>query len=157
MFIPDPALDVPRPAAGRLRVSDTEREAVAVRLRDAATQGLLTLGEADERQALAYAARTRDDLRPLTADLPDPQRQPAAEPSRGGPMSEDARLRSGLHGAVVALLSLFMVIIWALGPARWFWPAWPMFWLLISLVVHYRLAQRATDRGHTSFESRGWT
>jgi hypothetical protein len=157
MPIPDPALDVPRPAAGQLRVSDTERVAVAVLLRNAATQGRLTFGEADERQAIAYAARTRDGLRPLIADLPDPQRQPAAEPSRGRPVSEDARLRLGLHGVVVALLSPFMVIIWALGPARWSWPAWPMFWRPISLVVHYRRAQRATDRGHTSFEGRGWT
>jgi hypothetical protein len=38
MSIPVPALDVPRPAAEQLRVSDTERQAVAVRLRDAATQ-----------------------------------------------------------------------------------------------------------------------
>jgi Domain of unknown function (DUF1707) len=148
MSISDPALDVPGRAAGRMRVSDAEREAVAVRLRDAAAQGRLTLAEADERQGLAYAARTRDDLGPLTADLP----QPTPEPIRRGPMSEDARLRLGLHGGVVALLSLFLVIAWALGPARWFWPAWPMLWLSVSLVLHYRRAQRAADRGHASAE-----
>ena len=150
MSIPDPALDVRRPGVGRLRVSDAEREQVAVRLRDAAAQGRLTLAEADERQALAYAARTRDDLTPLTADLPHPP--PAPEPTRHRGVTNDARPWLILHGAVVVLLAVLMVIAWALGPARWFWPAWPLFWLTISLVVHHRRAERASDRRRTSTE-----
>jgi hypothetical protein len=152
MTIPDPALDLPRRAAGQLRVSDAEREDVAVRLRDAAAQGRLTLTEADERQALAYAARTCDDLSPLTADLPPPHPRTAPAPSRGGPVIEDARLWLVLHGAVVAVLTVFMVSAWALGPARWFWPAWPLFWLTVSLVVHFRRAERRPDGGHASTE-----
>ena len=127
------------PASGKLRVSDAERERVAARLRDAAAEGRLTLAEADERQAMAYAARIRDDLAPLTADLPPPP-QPAA--GRNRPLSRRTRQRLGLHAAVVLVLAAILVTGWALGAAAWFWPAWPLFWLAVSLVVHYRRAER---------------
>ena len=52
------------------RVSDAEREAVALRLREAAVEGRLTLDELSERLGTALAARTHADLEPLTADLP---------------------------------------------------------------------------------------
>jgi hypothetical protein len=52
-----------------LRASDADRERVAVRLRDAAGDGQLTLEELDERLQAAYSARTRGDLEPLVADL----------------------------------------------------------------------------------------
>jgi hypothetical protein len=129
------------PASGALRVSDAERESVAARLRDAATEGRLTLAEADERQALAYAARTRDDLHPLTADLPSPPRTVNLR----GPLSPRGRRRLGMHAALVAVLAAIMVTGWALGSAPWFWPAWPMFWLTVSLAVHYRRARRLGD------------
>jgi Domain of unknown function (DUF1707)/Cell wall-active antibiotics response 4TMS YvqF len=54
-----------------LRVSDAEREATVVRLREAGGEGRLTLEELAERVELADAARTRGDLAALTADLPD--------------------------------------------------------------------------------------
>jgi hypothetical protein len=44
---------------GSLRVSDAEREQVAGRIRDAATVGMLTLAEANQCQAAAYAAQIR--------------------------------------------------------------------------------------------------
>jgi len=53
-----------------LRVSDADREATVVRLRDAGGEGRLTLEELAERVELAEAARTRADLDALTADLP---------------------------------------------------------------------------------------
>jgi hypothetical protein len=97
-------------ASGALRVSDAERETVAARLRDAATEGRLTLAEADERQAPAYAARTRDDLHPLTADLPP---LPGTV-TRRGPLSPHARRRLGMHAGLVAVLAAIMVTGWAL-------------------------------------------
>ena len=133
-------------ASGALRVSDAEREHVAARIRDAATEGSLTLAEADERQALAYAARTRDDLHPLTADLPQPHRTT----TRQGPLSPRARRRLGMHAGLVAILAAIMVTGWALGSAPWFWPAWPLFWLTVSLVVHHRRAERVGDHGSHS-------
>lgn len=50
--------------------SDKERESVVDVLRDAYTEGRLTLEEFEDRMAAAYAARTWGDLRELTGDLP---------------------------------------------------------------------------------------
>lgn len=54
-----------------LRISDSERHAVAEILREAAGQGRLGLDELEERLEAAYAAKTYGDLVPLTDDLPD--------------------------------------------------------------------------------------
>jgi hypothetical protein len=64
--------------AAVIRASDGDREAAAARLNEAVGDGRLTLQEFSERLALAYAARTRGELTPLTADLPatDPVRGP---------------------------------------------------------------------------------
>jgi|SRR6516165_6668772 len=63
-----------------IRASDQERESVVDVLRDAYTDGRLTLDEFEERTSAAYAARTWADLRELTADLP-------AEPLLGADLS----------------------------------------------------------------------
>jgi uncharacterized protein DUF1707 len=52
------------------RASDAEREQVVMRLRDASAEGRLTLEELAGRTALAYRARSHEELVPLTADLP---------------------------------------------------------------------------------------
>jgi hypothetical protein len=52
-----------------LRASDADRERVVELLRRAATDGQLTVEELEERVPSAYAARTRKELEPLTADL----------------------------------------------------------------------------------------
>jgi DUF1707 SHOCT-like domain len=53
-----------------IRASDQERESVVDVLRDAYTDGRLTLDEFEERTSAAYAAKTWADLGELTADLP---------------------------------------------------------------------------------------
>ena len=53
-----------------IRASDSERESVVDVLRDAYTDGRLTLEEFEERTSAAYASKTWADLRELTADLP---------------------------------------------------------------------------------------
>jgi hypothetical protein len=53
-----------------IRASDKERESVVDVLRDAYTDGRLTLDEFEERTSTAYASKTWADLRELTADLP---------------------------------------------------------------------------------------
>jgi Domain of unknown function (DUF1707) len=50
--------------------SDKERDSVVDVLRDAFTEGRLTLEEFEERASAAYTARTWGDLRGLTGDLP---------------------------------------------------------------------------------------
>jgi hypothetical protein len=53
-----------------IRASDKERETVVDVLRDAYTDGRLTLDEFDERTSAAYSSRTWAELRELTGDLP---------------------------------------------------------------------------------------
>ncbi|MET0188413.1 MAG: DUF1707 domain-containing protein [Pseudonocardia sediminis] len=128
------------PGGSDLLASDTERERVADRLRAAATDGRLTLSEADERQAAVYAARTRAELIPLVSDLPAPAR-PSGRPPRPS-MTDRARRRFHVHVAIVAVLFTVLVVAWAVSSAPFFWPAWPTFWLLLSLFVHSRRAER---------------
>ncbi|MER5770250.1 DUF1707 SHOCT-like domain-containing protein [Streptomyces sp. NPDC001985] len=60
-----------------MRASDTERERIAERLRDAAAEGRLTMEEFEERLDTALRARTRGELEPLVQDLPEPAATPA--------------------------------------------------------------------------------
>src|SRR3954469_8744500 len=53
----------------RLRASDAERAATVQAVQDAMARGQLTHEEGDERMAAAFAARYRDELPALTADL----------------------------------------------------------------------------------------
>ena len=67
-----------------LRVSDTDRDKVAVALREHAVAGRLTLDEFSERIDRAYAART-EALEAVTSDLPELFGRPPAsrrEPKR---------------------------------------------------------------------------
>lgn len=54
-----------------LRASDADRDRIAARLGGAMAVGCLTSTEYAERLDAAYAARTLDELAPLTRDLPD--------------------------------------------------------------------------------------
>ncbi|MEV7597001.1 DUF1707 domain-containing protein [Kitasatospora sp. NPDC089797] len=56
-------------AAVEPRAADADREAVADRLRTAAGEGRIDLGELEERLDRAYAARTYPELDALVADL----------------------------------------------------------------------------------------
>jgi len=71
-----------------IRASDKERDSVVDVLRDAYTDGRITLEEFEERTSAAYASKTWTDLRVLTSDLPVepvlgadlPQRPPSPQP-----------------------------------------------------------------------------
>ncbi len=73
---PAPRLAVATPPAAALAAttqvlaSDAEREDTVRRLHDAVGEGRLDLDEAGDRTTAAYAARHRDDLTALVADLP---------------------------------------------------------------------------------------
>ncbi len=84
-MIPPTPLSGIRPALGKIeestgrfqemidrpiRASDQERDSVVDVLREAYTDGRLTLDEFEERMSAAYAAKTWTDLRQLTGDLP---------------------------------------------------------------------------------------
>ncbi|MBN9736911.1 hypothetical protein Ae168Ps1_3192 [Pseudonocardia sp. Ae168_Ps1] len=119
--------------------SDAEREHVTDRLRHAAAEGRLTLAEADERQAAAYAARTRAQLVPLLAGLP-PTPQPRRP--RRGPLTPRARRILGVHAGITVAVLLFLVVAAVFGPAPLFMPIGPAFWLGLILFVHSRRAER---------------
>jgi hypothetical protein len=86
-------------ATPRFRASDADREAVVRTLHDAIVRGLLTLDEGDERVATAYAARFRDELPALTADLPPaPATSPVAPGWRALLVLAWLQLRTALAG-----------------------------------------------------------
>ena len=70
--------------AGALRASDTEREGAVRSLATHFADGRLDRAEFDERADAAFAARTRDELRALFADLPGPAPLPAVRGSAAG-------------------------------------------------------------------------
>jgi Domain of unknown function (DUF1707) len=57
--------------APAIRASDRERDEALQRLQNAFAEGRLDDSEFDQRMRTALAARTRADLEPLSADLPD--------------------------------------------------------------------------------------
>lgn len=59
-----------------VRASDAEREQTVALLQRNFADGRLALAELEERAGAAYAARTRAQLRDLTADLPAAQQHP---------------------------------------------------------------------------------
>ena len=65
-----------------VRASDAEREATIEQLRVAAAEGRLTFEELADRIEAAGTARTRQELAPLTADLPAGAGAGHAEPIR---------------------------------------------------------------------------
>jgi hypothetical protein len=76
-------------------------------------------------------------------DLPTVEEPEPVPERRRGPLTAAARRRLAVHAAIVGFLAVFLVTRWAMDPAPWFWPVWPIFWLGISLLVHRRFATRA--------------
>jgi len=117
----------------RLRTSDAEREQVAKILRAAMTEGRLTLEEGEERLGAVYAAKFRDELHPLTADLPENGRRALAEtPEAVAATRRDLRR----HAAFVAFAAVALIGLWALSGAHFFWPIFPLFFLFIGFRRH---------------------
>src|SRR5690348_14038560 len=90
--------ETPVPA---ILASDAEREQTAEVLRQASVDGRLTLDEFSQRVELALAARTRADLRAITADLP--AAVPGAPPVRAVPAR---RTRTPVRWSVALLGSV---------------------------------------------------
>jgi hypothetical protein len=88
---------------GSIRASDNDRERVVAALREAFTEGRLTLDEFEERTSVAYAARTWGELRALTDDLPAP---PALGTDQQGTQQQKQQqlLNSGLAAQLDASL-----------------------------------------------------
>ena len=121
-----------------LRVSDSDRQAAAERLRAAHDEGRLDLREYDERLVQAYAAVTYADLERLFADLPEVPRLPrpvGSSPAIRGAACSVAR-RQPFARASLLLRILWInwvlavavnVTVWTLvngGGDTYFWPMW---------------------------------
>lgn len=120
-----------------IRASDADRECVVEILRRGHVDGRLTLAELEERSATAYAARTWDELAPLTADLPAPPRERAAR--GGGPLAVP---EGTTYVVVAALLGAWVVAVTVFGV---FIPPLP---LLLFIVFRMTMARRAGRYRH---------
>jgi hypothetical protein len=119
----------------RVRTSDKEREEIAEIVRAAMTEGRLDMAEGEERLAAVYATKYRDELRPLTADLPDGGRQALADT----PQFKLATRRSlRRHAMFVLSIGMILTGIWILSGAQFFWPVIPLAFLVMGLIRHAR-------------------
>jgi hypothetical protein len=116
-----------------MRASDAERTATVDLLQDAMARGLLTHEEGDERMAAAFAARFRDELPALTADLP-----PAAT------TAPSAATPAGWRGLLTALVVLVRAEIAATAAAGFR----SRRFLVVALVVLALLGGLALVIGH---------
>jgi Domain of unknown function (DUF1707) len=152
------------PPDPRMRAGDSDRDAVAEQLREAHTEGRLTLEELEERLGKTYAARTFADLAPLTADLPPrpfgatvPRPGELARPQRSSPPAArrnassgswiDSGLRAGWYAWTVAVS--INVVIWLVVTVTsgwtYFWPMWvagPWGAVLVVATLSRRADQR---------------
>jgi hypothetical protein len=124
--------------SAKVRASNADREHTAAVLRAAAGEGMLTLEEVDERLAAAYAATYRSDLQPLTWDLPHHGRDLAGATPEA--RREAQAMRNGLraHAGLVLAVAVLLVTIWAVSGASYFWPIWPIGFLVLSVIRHAR-------------------
>lgn len=142
-----------------MRVSDAERDAVLERLRVAVGEGRLDLSEFSSRADATLAARTVDDLRRVTADLPPPPPTPAWTPlarpgasgtagwgTTGGQWPGRGLLQTARGGQLLPRrpvllrgLLVTVVVVWAaVAVAAGFgltrhWLLWAALWLVVVL------------------------
>ena len=129
---------------GGVRASDAERDQVAQVLQAAAADGRLSPEEAGERLAAAGAARFRDELAGLIADLPEGEGRLLNETPVG---RAAPRVGLILHVARFAIIAALLVTLWGFSGARFFWPVWPLAFMAFGLLAHARRARWAQWRG----------
>lgn len=124
-----------------MRVADADRERVAELLRHNYSEGRLTYAEFQERLEQAYASKTFADLDAVTVDLPTPA---PARPDR----QSVRRARTRNHVITYVTIMLFLIVIWAITGAGYFWPIWPILGWGIGVVLDVLHVQTHHDR-HT--------
>lgn len=126
-------------AGERVRASDEEREQYANMVRAGMTEGRLTLEEGEERLSQVYAAKFRDELPPITADLPEGGRRGLYEtPEAKERFVREDRRHLWRHGAFVVFVAALLTGLWALSGAHFFWPAIPLFFMVMGIARHAR-------------------
>jgi hypothetical protein len=128
----------------RLRASDAEREQIATIVRAAMAEGRLNLEEGEQRLGAVYAAKFRDELAPLTVDLPDGGRRALAQtPEFQASLRRGMRRRAGF-----ALVVVLVLIGLAALPGAHFWPVVPLIFLLVVLHRRAHFRHHAHAHGH---------
>lgn len=127
----------------QIRASDSERDHVVRIMAAAAAEGMLSLEEADQRMAAVYAARTRAELVPLTADLPDGGRRLMENTPEARTAARTGLIR---HAITVAVIAVVLVGVFFATGAPFFWPIWPLAFLAFSLIGHARRIGVLPDR-----------
>lgn len=119
--------------ADETRIGNSEREAALVALQQHLTAGRIELDEFDQRSAVIAAARTRADLVPVFADLPEPHAVPSTPVSlaKEKPGWQSVRQRStgpmggplfGRLGETAVALSPFIALaLFAILRVWWVW------------------------------------
>ena len=133
-----------------MRAGDSDREAVASKLKTALDEGRLELDEYDERLQKTYTAKTYGDLNGLLDDLPGtvptqqsqvqgyrPPSAPVSEPSAAPPQRSGAEQTARWVGPYAGLF-VISTIIWAItcissGELNYFWPVWMLIPLLFGV------------------------
>ena len=126
-----------RAPRAEVRVSDAERESAAARLKAHFTEGRLSHDELEERLDRTYAARSRQDLHALFADLP-------AE--RGARLAAMHRTAVRAHALSYGVVNSALVATWALTDSPEFWPAWSIFPWGAALALHAAAGSRRVWR-----------
>jgi hypothetical protein len=129
-------------AAPDLRVADQDREHAITLLGQHAAAGRLSADELEERSDRVLAARTRGELDPLFADLPEAPRPPSRR--EGGERHFDGARD---HLTAFLLVNLMLIAIWAATGAGYFWPIWPLLGWGIGVVSHVRGRSARHARG----------
>ncbi|REF37345.1 DUF1707 SHOCT-like domain-containing protein [Thermasporomyces composti] len=135
-----------------MRASDSDREKIAARLRDAHAEGRLTLTEFQDRLEALYKAQTYGELEPLVRDIPVVRTpHPSTEVSKGSttpakpPRSRGDKVMVVLWTLWACAVSVNLVV-WVLtgitnGELPYFWPAWvagPWGAVLLSITIMRR-------------------
>jgi hypothetical protein len=126
-----------------MRAADSDRQAVADRLKQAMDEGRLDLAEYDERLQKTYAAKTYGDLKGLLDDIPGAAVAPAAPASVAQPAAAPAPAPSsragqldrawlgGFGGIFVISTVIWLATSIGSGGVHYFWPVW----LLIPMAL----------------------
>lgn len=126
---------------GSMRVSDAERAEITNALCRHVADGRLDEAEFNDRAARATAARTRDDLAPLLADLP-PLDGPLPEPPQRRP-------RRPVGWMILGILAV-LAVGWSITAAATsvLHPHVPWVLLVIAAFLFVRHRRRACWRSH---------
>jgi hypothetical protein len=128
------------------RIGDAERDESMSLLGDAAAEGYLTPDELDERLGVALTARTVQDLRSLTHDLPPEWQARRARRAFAAEAQRRARTAVRSHIATYVRVMAILVAAWltagVLAGAWYPWPVWPALFWGIALLAQIRAVGR---------------